>query len=158
MLGRLAKSLMALAVAVAFVVMGYRWQQSVKDTMADAQAVDATVIATGIERQEDDTGGQTTVSFTPTVRYRFDYRGEGHTTDGIWPAATVSGERDWATAFIEDYPVDATVTAHVPDGEPDRAFLVNERTYGPWIPMGIGGVLLVLSLYDLLRALRPYQT
>ncbi|WP_121821949.1 DUF3592 domain-containing protein [Halostella salina] len=146
--------LLVMLVSVAVIGYGgfdyYQQQQAV----ADAEPVNATILETGVD--SDSSGSSTDVDYYPTVRFEYTYDGERYTSTDVYPASvrqsydTESAARD----VVDEYEVDSTVTAYTVPSSPGDGFLRKQQSDGPFTAMGIGGVMLLLGGYSVLRGYR----
>jgi len=146
--------LLVLLASVALIGYGgfdyYQQQRAV----ADAEPVNATVLETGVEA--DSAGSNTNVDYYPVVRFEYTYDGETYTSNDVYPASlqqsfdTESGARD----IVDEYEVDSTVTAYTVPSSPGDGFLRKQQSDGPFTAIGIGGVMLLLGGWSVLRGYR----
>lgn len=128
----------------------YNQQQQALDA---AEPVNATVLETGVETES--TASSSSLDYHPTVRFEYTYQGERYTSTDVYPATvrpsfdTESAARD----VIADYDVNSTVTAYTTADAPAEAFLRHEQSNGPYLALGIGGVMALLGGRAVLRGL-----
>jgi hypothetical protein len=140
-----------LLVAVAFLAYGGYDYAEQREAVADAEAVEATVLNSTVV---DDTAGRG-AEYDARVEYR--YGGTTHTNDDVFSGSTEPGydTEDEARSVTEGYDDGAVVTAYVDPERPGSAFLERRATTAPLTLAGIGGVGAVLLILHAAGAQRP---
>jgi len=134
----------AVLVLVGSATVGGGWflDASVADRVERAEPVDATVLSSGLDERE----GRYRDDVVVQVTYEYRYDGREYRSGNVVGGApdTTNVESD-AEAVIAEYDAGETVTAWVPPGAPNRAFL--EPASDPHSKLGragmLGGVALV---------------
>lgn len=132
---------------------GYDYAQQ-SAAVDDAVAVEATVIETDIER----TGGRG-ASYDARVEYTYRYDGTEYASDELFPGSispTYDSRAD-AESVIDPYEVNETVTAYVDPASPGEAFLERQTTTGPFLFVGLGCLVVLLTVLDAVGARSPGQ-
>lgn len=127
---------------------GYLFYSGMQTT-ANAEAVDATVVSSGVV-DNSNTGGDDAKDYTVRVEYRYTYDGETYTSENLCPGAgtgcaPASDFRTDVQEFVDDHAEGDTVTAYVQPSNPSNAYLVDSGP--PLVYLGVAAVgLLVLGL------------
>ncbi len=104
-----------------------------------SEPVEGRVVSSAVEVPENDpdyVGHGDPPSAVPDVTVEFDYRGDTHRTSTVYPGEVVGRTTltvGSATDVAARYSPGDTVTVHVPEGSPERAYLedgVTGRTVG----------------------------
>jgi hypothetical protein len=117
--------------------------------VANAAAVEATVLSTNATRQVDSNAGRDPagdeVYWSVRVRYRYTVDGATYESAAVTPPGASGGEtalrvgtESAAESFLADYGPNTTTTAYYPPGEPSQAFLMKETT--PLVALAVPGV------------------
>jgi len=124
---------------VGYGVYSYDAQTSALDS---AETVNATVVATSVETNDNRRG----VDYSPNVTFNYTYAGTAYTTSNVYPGPLPRefDTEDAARAELSDYEPGDTVTAYVPTDAPGTAFLKQERSDKPFLVIGLG-LLFVLG-------------
>jgi hypothetical protein len=115
---------------------GWFLDTSVSDRIENAEPVDATVVSSGLDERE----GRYRDAVVMQVTYEYRYDGREYRSENVVGGApdTMNLEAD-AEAVIAEYDAGETVTAWVPPGAPNRAFL--EPAADPHSKLGRAGML-----------------
>ncbi|MCX2819676.1 DUF3592 domain-containing protein [Haladaptatus sp. F3-133] len=110
-----------------------------------AVEVDATVTSTSVEEDSRRRG----VDYIPQATFTYTYNGEEYTSSNVYPGPLSKKLKteDAAESALEGYQEEETVTAYVPQGEPENAYLKHERSAEPLVLTGFGVLFLVASIY-----------
>jgi hypothetical protein len=132
--------------AVGYGAYSYTTQVSALDS---AETVDATIVSTGVETNDQRRG----VSYTPLATFNYSYGGETYTVTNVYPGKLPRefGSRESARSQLEGYEPGETVTAYVPPDTPGDAFLKHERSNKPFLVVGLGALFVLGTLYSTIR-------
>ncbi|WP_284012364.1 DUF3592 domain-containing protein [Halobaculum litoreum] len=137
--------------ATGFGAYDYTQQSAAVD---DAVAVDAEIVATGVEAVRG--GSDAGADYRPTVEFAYEYDGASYTSTNVFPSAT-SPNYDTESAAREvlaDYDAGETATAYVDPADPDGAFLVNRTSDAPLVLAAIGALFAAVGAVSTVRRLR----
>lgn len=113
--------------------------------MSAAVPVEALVLRHEVTQHSSTDDGD---KFTPHVYFRFTIDGAIYTVDNIRPGIKESyGTRRTAEEVTNEFPIGTTVTAYVPRGDPDKAYLIPEPSFIPVAIVFAGVAILCGALY-----------
>lgn len=134
---------------VVLLVVGIREFVAQRRLLAAARPIDAEILRSEVRSsRSSDTDRRTlrdnsTTSHTADVLFRYELDGRTYESELLRPSIIVRGHASAEGAMDElrPFPVGATVTAHVDPSQPDKAFLVAEKSMGPIVFIIIGVLL-----------------
>ena len=138
-----------------FLVVGVRELLTQRRLLASAIPVEAEIVHAGISRSRSaDTDrspmrSTSTTSYTSDIRFRYVSGGATHESERLRPTMIVRGHASHESAAreIAAFPVGARVTAYVDPREPDKAFLLREKSAAPAVFLALGIVLPPLAWF-----------
>ncbi|MGM0591139.1 MAG: DUF3592 domain-containing protein [Halobacteriota archaeon] len=127
---------------------GYLYYSGMQAT-ANAEAVDATVVSSGVVDTDDTGSSNDADDYSVMVEYRYTVDGESYTSRNLCPGLGSGCEpsSDFRTDmedFVDRYPEGEIVTAYVPPSEPSNAYLIQTSPSLMYLVVSGFGVLLVL--------------
>ena len=146
--------LLALVLGLAIAGYGaYDYQQQ-QQALADADEVNATVVATGVEAISGSSNPGS--EYRPTVTFEYRYDGRNFTSENVFPSATTPNydTRSAAADVLSGYRAGEPATAFVDPAAPGSAFLIHRESGGPVLAVAIGGLLGLLGVGSLVKGLR----
>jgi hypothetical protein len=103
------------------------------DKITSYVEVPATVVSTDIETHTStDSDGHTSTSYEPVVVYRYEYGGDSHEYDEVFPLG-MSGGRGWAQKTLDQFKPGQPVPAFVDPENPASAFLLKQYLFFPYL-------------------------
>jgi hypothetical protein len=143
----------ALVVILGLGVIGYGAYSytSQNADLDSAASVEATVVSTSVETSPQRRG----TAYHAQATFNYTYDGETYTSSRVYPGE-LPREFDSKRAAREalgGYEPGSTVTAYVPAGAPQNAFLKHERSNKPFFVMGFGGLFVLVGVYSALKEL-----
>lgn len=117
--------------------------------MATAEPIDAVITRSEVIRSESSNTDRrllrnnSTVSYTPEVRFEYILAGRIHESDMLRPTIIVQAHasRESAAEELAAFPIGARVKAWVDPADPERGFLIKERSAGPVVFVVLGVLL-----------------
>lgn len=142
----LTSKLLPIVIGVVFAAAGGFLYTSHQQATSNAQDVEATILNSTV--QNYNTEADLEGDYHPYIRYSFTYEGEEHTSENICAGSgdacyPTGRDRSEVQAFVDEYPEDETATAHVPQGDPDGAYLEAGGSGPLYLGMAAVGLLLV---------------
>lgn len=144
----------AILIALAFSAGGWYLYQSEQQVTENAVEVEGVVTTSEVHNDEP---ASLKGDYRPSITYEYTYEGETYTSNNICPgsgsACYPTGEdRSDVQEFVDQYPEGETVTIHVPEDDPEKAYLVDESS--SWLYLGLvalGPVVTVLVIRKYLQ-------
>ena len=131
---------------------GVHAQISQSAALDSTDTVNATVTSTSVEEIPGNSRRDGS-DYRPQVTFNYTYQGESYSSSNLYPSGITqdSETRDSAESELEGYEPGANVTAYVPTGSPDSAFLNDQRTIKPLLMIGFGALIALLSAVSIIR-------
>lgn len=98
--------------------------------------VDAEILSSDVKKQSNTntaSGGKTTLSFRPVIRYRYQLDDKNYTAERYDYFRGIHPLEEGAKAIAEQYPKGATRTAYYDPKNPQRAVLNNKKPDDAWV-------------------------
>jgi hypothetical protein len=141
----------AIALLIGLGTMGYGAYSytAQSSALSSAEEVDARIISTSIEEH----AGRRGTDYSPQATFNYTYNGKAYSSSKVYPGKLPRefGSREEARAQIAGYDSGDTVWAYVPPDSPGNAFLKHESSNKPFIVIGFGAVVVLGTLYSILR-------
>ena len=141
----------AIALLLGLGTMGYgAYSYAVQSSaLSSAEPVDATIVSTSVEEHAQRRG----TGYSPHATFDYTYHGETYTSSNVYPGKLPRefGSEEDARAKLEGYEPGDTVTAYVPSDAPGNAFLKHESSNKPLLVIGLGGILVIGTIYSMLK-------
>lgn len=119
--------------------LAYDQQQAIESSVE----VEGTVVESDVRVDRDTDSGDT---YYPEVEYRYTYEGETYTNGNVFPGTgSKSTGRDRAEEIAEEYSEGDRVTVYVRQDEPERAYLIEQRSILFLLLFGGAGAITTLA-------------
>jgi len=130
------------------------------DYIQQADAVDdAVAVNTTITDSEVYEAGSRSTTYRISVEHTYQFQGTEYTSNQVFPGRTSPRYilRSDAVAIVEPYEPNTSATAYVDPDSPDRAFLERQTILAPFLFIGFGGLVAVLTMLHAIGTRTPGQ-
>lgn len=126
------------------------WSQHRKITTC--RPVQAEVVSSRVDiSTSTDSDGHRSTTYRPVVEYRYSVSGVSYSSDDVQPLR-ISAGRGWAEKIVNSCPPGGQVEAFYDPSNPDRAFLIKQYSFFPYIFMLFPMLFVAIGLGVLISA------